>query len=166
MFRQLGFGLGRAWTSPLVIATFFAACFLWPGPVWAETGSGCVRVEVSDPIRLPDGRLYPAGSLTLCDSMQYSPVSSLHKTYVNGQAVGVLTSRRRASEMASNARPTVLFQRNGQGQLELVGYVLPGPRRSVTYQLAPRMAMPRHAVDVAETAQPPNLVAMAATTSR
>jgi len=101
----------------------------------AAAGGGCVSVEVDTPIRLPDGTLHPPGKLTLCDSMQLSPVSSLHKTYVNGQPVGMLIGRKRTSEGGKRMSPVVFFNVDDQGTLELFGYVLPAGGGSVTYMI-------------------------------
>ena len=76
----------------VAIAFAAVACVLAPGLLHAD--SGCVRVRTDAPVLLPDGGLYPEGTLTLCDSLALSPVTSLHKTYVNGRPVGLLASRR------------------------------------------------------------------------
>ena len=121
------------------LAALAAACLLAGVPAHAGWGSSCIRAEADAPMLLPDGNLYPAGTLTICDSMKLSPVTSLHKTFVNGQPVAILASRRRASEVATDAQPIVVFQRDFLGRLELVGYVLPSPRstrRGTTFVLA------------------------------
>lgn len=121
----------------VAIAFAAVACVLAPGLLHAD--SGCVRVRTDAPVLLPDGGLYPEGTLTLCDSLALSPVTSLHKTYVNGRPVGLLASRRRPSEVARDAAPVVVFHRDVAGRLELVGYVLPASSssgRSTTFVLA------------------------------
>lgn len=129
---QGGLGPGR-----IAILAAVIACALAPGLLHAA--SGCVRVRTDAPVFLPDGGLYPAGTLTLCDSLALSPVTSLHKTYVNGRPIGLLASRRRPSEVSRDSAPLVVFHRDFFGRLELVGYVLPAASlsdRSTTFVLA------------------------------
>ena len=129
---------GRVKLLPSLVAVA-AVCLLSGGPVHAGSGCPCIRAQADAPMLLPDGNLYPAGTLTICDSMKLSPVTSLHKTFVNGQPVAILASRRRSSEISSDAPPVVVFQRDLAGNLELVGYVLPSPtstRRGTTFVLA------------------------------
>lgn len=126
-----GKGLG-----PAIAASAALVCLLVAGPV--HSASGCVRVPLDAPVLLPDGNFYPAGSLTICDSISLSPVTSIHKTFVNGRPVGLLASRRRASEVSADTAPFVVFHRDSFGRLELVGYVLPARSssgRSTTFVL-------------------------------
>jgi hypothetical protein len=138
--RLIPEGGGR--TLAITIAALAAASLFATGAATAGSGSGCIRVNVDQPVHLPDGNTYPAGVLTLCDTAALSPVATLHKTYVNGRPIAILVSRRRANETKSDAPPVVVFQRDA-GTLDLVGYTLPSPRRSgVTYVLSARMDMP------------------------
>jgi hypothetical protein len=109
-------------------------------PTTASAGSTgvCVTVDVDVPVLLPDIGMVPAGRLMLCDSFDYSPVASLHKTYLDGKPVGMLRSRKRATEGEMGSEPRVLFQGDGRGNLELVGYVLPGRQSSVSFLLTDR----------------------------
>lgn len=122
-----------------LLATSF---FVLGGAAWAAADV-CVTIEVDDPMKLPDGSVHPSGRLTLCDSVAYSPVSSLHRTYVNGRAFGMLRSRKRTNEGGSDVAPVVLFYRNRDGQLELFGYVLPDRGTSVTYLFGETARVPR-----------------------
>ncbi len=100
----------------------------------------CVSIRVDAPLRLPDGSVHPSGSLTICHSIRYSPVSSLHATYVNGQPLGLLRSRTRTSEIGDDAPAIVYFNRSNDGTLELFGYVVPERDTSVTYLFRSREA--------------------------
>ena len=104
-------------------------------PAWADVGE-CVSTEVDSPIKLPDGSLHESGKLTLCLTKPFSPVSSLHKTYVNGAPIGMLRSRKRTSEGGSDIEPVMLFHRDEEGSLALFGYVLPDRKSSVSYTFA------------------------------
>jgi hypothetical protein len=135
MFGRRWFPDGRGRTLAMTIAALAAASLCVTGAAIAGSGGGCIRVDVDQPVRLPDGKVYPAGVLTLCDTAALSPVATLHKTYVNGQPIGILVSRKRANETKASEPPVVVFQRD-RGALDLVGYVLPASRRSgVTYVL-------------------------------
>lgn len=135
----------RGWRVATAIALGISAALL-AGPVQAGASGGCVTAEVGSTVVLPDGRTFRAGELTLCDSIGFNPVVTLHETYVDGKPVGLLKSERRTSETAANAEPVVVFQRTEAGALMLVGYVLPG-RRSTAFVLreveAPRPVMAR-----------------------
>ena len=54
----------------------------------AEVRGQCTSAVVNEPFRLPNGIVAAAGEVTLCTTVKYSPVQWLHKTYVNGRAVG------------------------------------------------------------------------------
>jgi hypothetical protein len=86
-------------------------------------------------VRLPDGSLHPPGTLTICDSLRYSPVSTLHATYMDGMPVGMMLSRRGTSEANSDGRPFILLHRDGSGLLHLYGYAVPAGERMVTYRM-------------------------------
>jgi hypothetical protein len=105
------------------------------GPVGAGSRGECITLEVEAPILLPDGAVHPPGALKLCHSKAVSPVSSLHNTYVNGHPVAMLASHKTSSEGGERIVPHALFSRTPEGRLELIGYVLPGTGRSVTYHL-------------------------------
>jgi hypothetical protein len=105
------------------------------GPAHAGSRGQCITLEVEAPILLPDGGEHPAGALTLCHTRSLSPVSSLHKTFVGGHPVAMLASRKSSSEGGKRIEPHALFSRTSEGRLELIGYVLPGTARSVTYYL-------------------------------
>ncbi len=132
---------GRGRTLAMAFAALAAASLFTAGSATADPGSGCIHVDVALPVQLPDGNTYPAGVLTLCDSAALSPVATLHKTYVNGQPVGILVSRRRANESMDTGGPVVMFQHTA-GVLELVGYTLPSPRRGITYALSVKAELP------------------------
>ena len=96
---------------------------------------GCTTTELSDRVQLPDGSEYEASTLTICVSAQYTPVSTLHKTYVDGMAVGMLVSRRGVSEGDGQGKPFMMFHRDSSGTLHLYGYARPSGGQLVTYML-------------------------------
>ncbi|HEX4824040.1 MAG TPA: hypothetical protein VFV19_06985 [Candidatus Polarisedimenticolaceae bacterium] len=112
----------------------------------------CVSVRIDAPFRLPDGSVRPAGRLTLCESRAFSPVTELHAVLVNGASVGMFPSRRRSNEIGTIVAPQVLFEREGEGMLALVGYVVPSAGRSLSFRLRP---------DDLKSVDPPAVVASA-----
>jgi len=114
-------------------------------PALAAPSGECVTARVESPFRLPDGALHPAGSLTLCDTRTLSPVADLHTIRVNGSSVGMFASRKRTTEARLLTRPQIVFNRVADGTLDLVGYVLPAPGRSVAFRLSDDAALQRAA---------------------
>ena len=82
---------------------------------------------------MPNGDLHPPGSLKLCDSRSLSPVSGLHKVYVDGHLINMVQSRTGRSEGPAEEEPFVQFRRNGREQLELLGYAWPDGKKMKTY---------------------------------
>ena len=157
------FGGRRAAVPLLAIGTVALVILLDPAPGWAAS-TGCVSFQVDAPVRLPDGTLLPPGTLRLCDWKTYSPVSNLHRTYMDGRAVGLLRSKKTMSEGGSDISPIVFFSRGDEGQLELYGYVLPARDRSVTFLFGnkqPTSPHLRHTV-ASSPPQPERLIAVAA----
>lgn len=104
-------------------------------PALAAPSRMCVTARVDAPFRLPNGLLYPAGPLTLCDSGTFSPVANLHRILVGGSSIGLFVSTRRSAEIRSMDSPEVLFSRDAEGNLELIGYTMSSSGRSVAYRL-------------------------------
>ena len=103
------------------------------GLAWA--GSECITLDVDSPMRLPNGAVHPAGQLTLCDTWGVTPVSRIHKTFIDGHPVAMLSSRTTRSEGGDKIDPVVMFSREADGRLALIGYVIPGNHGSITYLL-------------------------------
>jgi hypothetical protein len=95
----------------------------------------CSTATIDEPIIIPAGGEYPGGSLTVCEFMKYSPVSSLHKLYVDGNLVGVFSSWRGKSE-GNEGFPFFMFNRDQRGKLHLYGYAHPKGDRMVTFLLS------------------------------
>ena len=119
--------------ASLVVMAIFALSA--SQPALAASSGECVTALVDAPFRLPDGLLYPAGRLTLCDSGTFSPVANLHKILVGGSSIGLFVSSRRKAETGPTDAPQILFTRDAEGNLELIGYTLPSSGRSVAFQL-------------------------------
>ena len=95
----------------------------------------CISAAVSELIVLPDGSEHSAQVLTLCLRGDYSPVASLHDTYVNRMPIGRFLSRRGVSECPTVTEPFMMFYREPDGRLRLYGYALPARDHMATYLL-------------------------------
>jgi hypothetical protein len=119
----------------VVLTAMVAVTMTTTQPALAAPSRECVTVHVDTPFRLPDGMVYPAGVLTLCDSRTFSPVDNLHRILVGGSSVGLFVSRRRSAEARSLGSPEILFRHGADGNLELIGYSVLKSGRSVAYRL-------------------------------
>jgi hypothetical protein len=119
----------------LVLAVAIGVTISTIEPAQAAPRHPCVTAQMEEPFRLPNGMLYPAGALTLCDSRTFSPVGNLHKILVGGSNVGLFVSRVRKAEMRYVDSAQLLFTHAADGSLELVGYTVPKSGRSVAYRL-------------------------------
>ena len=119
----------------IVLAGVVAVALPASTPVLAASSGECVTALVDAPFRLPDGLIYPAGALTLCDGGKYSPVDNFHRVLVGGSSVGLFVSSRRRAETRSMDAPQMLFNRDAEGNLTLIGYTLPSSGQSVAFRL-------------------------------
>jgi hypothetical protein len=104
-------------------------------PAMSASSGECVTARVGEPFRLPDGLLYPAGLLTICDGGAYSPVDNFQRILVSGSAIGLFVSEKRDAELRSAGSPQVVFRRGADSSLSLIGYTLPSTGRSVAYRM-------------------------------
>jgi hypothetical protein len=127
----------RGQTARLLLIVGVAGLFLLAGLTSrAEELGRCYSAEISDPIVLPDLSVHPPGLLRICFTSEYSPVSGLHKTYVNGNHIGMFMSRRGTSEADEERQPFFLFVRDETNALRLVGYASPDGTALRTYDLS------------------------------
>lgn len=115
-----------------LIAAFLVAA---GGPSSAQERGRCASVALEWPVRLPDGSVHNARTLSLCLSDYWTPVSGLHELKVNGQAVGRFVSRVGFSEGSVGTSPIVVFERGSGGAYRLVGYAWPSGDRMRTFAL-------------------------------
>jgi hypothetical protein len=159
MSARQAFTAAIAWVVLVVIGVFAPQVATLAG----DRGI-CTSAVVEEQVQLPDGSLQPPGTLTLCDSRSYSPVSTIHATYVNGMPVGMMLSRRGTSEGSAERRPFIMLVRDGDGLLHLYGYAVPSGEHMVTYRMqqprssgAPQIAWDRE-TSTANSAAPAALV--------
>jgi len=123
----------------ILVATMALLVLTLTQPAQAGTRGECVTAVVESPFRLPDGLLYPAGTLTLCDYGTFSPVDTLHRILVGGSSVGLFRSRRRSAEDGSLVAPQVVFNRDAEGNLELIGYATPSSGHVTAFRMKPHL---------------------------
>jgi hypothetical protein len=119
----------------VVLAGAITVAIPTPQPAVAASSGECVTARVDEPFRLPDGLLYPAGALTICDGGSYSPVDDFQRILVGGSAIGLFVSQRRGAELRSMGSPQIVFRRGPDSSLNLVGYIVPSTGRSVAYRM-------------------------------
>jgi hypothetical protein len=142
---------------------FGFAALLFAAPAAAGSGD-CVKAYIDEPIILPDGSLHPPGVLKIC-VRQHSPSAGMHKTSVDGRAIGEFQSLYRPTRRPSeDPRPVLVFEREPERGLALLGYTIPGRERTAVYWLEDaRKKAGRH--DLVATA-PRDLVVLMRETSR
>jgi hypothetical protein len=114
----------------------WVAILLIAGAIPAAAGSGaCVTAVLDAPFRLPDGQTYPAGPLTLCADGAFSPVDTVQRILVGGSTVGLFRSSQRRAEIGSIDSPQVVFDRDAEGTLNLVGYAVTLAGRTTAYRM-------------------------------
>jgi hypothetical protein len=134
MSARQSFKAAIAWTILVAIGVFA------PQVVTLAADRGkCTSAHLAEQVLLPDGSLHPSGTLTLCDTRSYSPVSTIHATYMDGMPVGMMLSRRGTSEGSAERQPFFMLVRDESGLLHLYGYAVPSGKHMVTY----RMQQPR-----------------------
>jgi len=119
-----------------LVASVIVATALVSGLVSAQERGRCLTVNVPAEFVTPDRVTHGPGTLKLCVARIHSPVSVLHKLYIDGHMVGMHQSRAGRSEGPASNAPYVQFHWNGRGQLLLVGYAWPDGDRMRTHILA------------------------------
>ena len=98
----------------------------------------CYTATLPSGVVLPDGSTHAPGSLKICLSREYSPVTGLHATYVDGRPIGLFQARARGAEAPADSEdPFFLFLRNANGELVLQGYAVPDGERLCAFNMAP-----------------------------
>lgn len=122
----------------LQLGLFFTlglATGMLPAAAGAPVAGSCISASVDEPILLPSGAEHPSGRLTLCVTRHFTPVTTLHRTYVDGRLIGLLQSRRGYSEGATDG-PYMMFHRDTAGRLHLYAFATPAGSRMATYNLS------------------------------
>ena len=125
----------RKATTPLRIWLVFLLATV-PAAGVAVGGSGpCFSVSVTDSVVLPDGSVHDAGVVRICVSHELSPVTAVHKVYVDREHVAMLVSKVGQGEALGDGNPVVMFNRDSRGRLHLAGFAAPEDGRMTNYLL-------------------------------
>ena len=106
----------------------------------------CLTVNLDRPVVFPDGSEHAAGQLTLCDWKAYTPVTQIHRSYMDGRPIQMLLGKRTHAERGPMEPDEMVFRSNGDGRLELIGYsrTLQGRSMTVSFQ---KQNSPHHKVN-------------------
>ena len=115
-----------------------------------EAGEPRLVIDVEEPFLL-QGRVCPAGTVSIRFVSRYNPTSTLHEVRVGGEPLGVFRAKHVVSE-DRDAEDTVRFERNRHGTLVLLGYTL---RRGGSTEAFSFAASPGADHEVIALAEPP-----------
>ena len=101
----------------------------------AQAGGPRLSVTVSEPFEF-QGRIWPAGPLSVMPTREYNPSSSLDEIWIGTECLGRMFADRRPAADPTE-RDVVFFERNANQRLVLVGYSLRGAGESYRYRPAP-----------------------------
>jgi hypothetical protein len=121
----------RWWFRALLIAGLVAAHI---HAATAGTSTPKLKIEANEPF-VVDGRLYPAGTLSVRRAARYSPVLDIDELRLGTRSIGFALVRHDPVEWNDNVSNRVVFERNTEGQLVLVGYVLRNDGDNEHYRL-------------------------------
>ena len=62
----------------------------------------------------------------------------MHVIRVDGRNAGLFVSRKMPAEADPAGAPQIVFERDAQGRLDLIGYILPAEGRSTAFRLKGR----------------------------
>lgn len=131
----------RRQAGALIILAFAATI-----PLAASERGSCVVAEVPSPYVLADGSVHPAGAIRLCTEQATSPAAGVHRIGASDGGASFALSHRARAEGGGDVAPTVLFRRQEDGRLLLVGYVVQERGRAVRYLMRPEIFRARNAV--------------------
>lgn len=111
----------------LATMTLVLACSL------SMAGGHRIQVDVAEPFEV-DGVLYPSGTLSVEVIRDYNPSSTLNEIWLDDRCLGMVITRKGAVEYSRSSRDTVVFGRDPEGHLVLVGYDLHGAPGNHVFQ--------------------------------
>ncbi len=110
--------LTRTKTSILITAMLLTATA-------AQAGDRCFNAEITQAMVLPDGSMYPPGTLRICLEQTISPASTLHRGDVEGRPVGMFLGAPRSVELAvEEGQARFVFKKTFDDKLALIGYAV------------------------------------------
>jgi hypothetical protein len=106
----------------LLVLTLAVLAGLFAPPVPA--GGHRLVARVDEPFEV-NGQLFQAGTLTLRELREYSPVATLHEIRVDGRSLGFVLARDQANRSIAT-RDELIFDRSERGHLVLASVALAG----------------------------------------
>ncbi len=121
-------GAGKTgWVAGLTMAALLGIGF---APSAMASGQRLV-VSVPEPFEV-DGKLFPAGVLAVRHLRDYNPSTSLDEVTAGTTRLGMMMALRQRSESPMTG-DSVVFARNSDGRLTLLGYYLAGSSKGQLY---------------------------------
>jgi hypothetical protein len=108
-----------------------------PAHAGPDRAGTCIRATIDGAVVLPDGSTSQDGTIRLCFTQRFSPVTGRHVAYVDGRPIGSFLSRRGVSEAAATEGDALMvLHRLNDGTLRLHAYAVRAGDRMVTYRFA------------------------------
>lgn len=93
-----------------------------------------IRFKIPHPFRV-GSHVYEAGLIAIDVMAAYTPSIALFKVWVNNECLGMVTARRSIDELAPE-RTEAIFERDGDGRLQMVGFRVIGSSTGTTYRFS------------------------------
>lgn len=115
-----------------------------------EAGGPRLVIEVEEPFLL-QGRVCPAGTLSVRLASRYNPATTLHEVCVGGECLGLFLADHVAQDGEAD-EDRIRFERNRRGDLVLLGYTLRGTHSPEFFRFSPSPNAPSDWIARAPTA--------------
>ena len=83
----------------------------------AVAGGDCASARIEEPFVMPDGSAHAPGLLSVCRDTDFTPVTAMHRGYVDRRPVGLLFGPVGRNENAAAEEPFLVFVRDSDGIL-------------------------------------------------
>jgi hypothetical protein len=120
----------------LVSVLALLAAITAPG---ADAATQGIRARVEEPFEV-QGRMFPPSDISIQELSDYNPTLSLNKVCVAGECLGLLLAETSKSEAADDEH-ALLFEREADGHLVLVGYSYRGSAEVQQFRITERLPM-------------------------
>ena len=127
----------------LIVFTAVLLVGIVPGALAAD-GSACIEANIDDEIVFPNGERHHVGSLRACLDDRYTPVSVVHRFWIDGKLAGFFLSDVGPRDTAPLGGPVSItnaafnFMRFDQGPLVLESYTGIGGIDAETFRFVDR----------------------------
>ena len=97
-----------------------------------EAAERSVHANMDEPFQI-NGDVYEAGRVTLREIGHYNPQTTMNEVWVGGTCLGLMLAERTAAPV-TNSDDRLMFERDYNGTLMLVGFAYRGERTHEFYQ--------------------------------